>query len=348
MIDPPIPGSPAGSDVVGDFKYGPGAVDLRFSLSIFADRPGLRDELREDAMGFGYRVAVVGDLAALATLLDGDPAPGEARLSDVMLVDCPQLDGTAMAALARLDLRAARTGASLVVSTSIDALDAVFGCLDQSQPQILVAPSRAERLIAMGQALSRRSASVRDLSEADRMVLMRLAEQVNAIGARLERLKCGGEPELREDPDRSRLAEATSAFRFPTAGGAGDRLIPPRGGEPKMPPASLLRKVIRQRSLRARYFPRELFADPAWDMLLDLSVARAEQVSVSVTSLSIASGAAPTTALRWIAQMTEAGLLRREADPHDRRRAFIVLTDTAAEGMARYFAALGRELAPVL
>ena len=31
-----------------------------------------------------------------------------------------------------------------------------------------------------------------------------------------------------------------------------------------------VRAVIRARRLRARYFDAELFADPAWDMLLDL------------------------------------------------------------------------------
>ena len=42
----------------------------------------------------------------------------------------------------------------------------------------------------------------------------------------------------------------------------------------------------------------------------------------------------PTTALRWIAQMTEAGLLERIEDETDRRRAFIALSDRAAEAIA--------------
>jgi DNA-binding MarR family transcriptional regulator len=62
---------------------------------------------------------------------------------------------------------------------------------------------------------------------------------------------------------------------------------------------------------------------------------------VSVTSACIASCVPPTTALRWIAQLTEAGLLQRIEDDTDRRRAFIALTDRAADAMARYFAELG-------
>ena len=62
---------------------------------------------------------------------------------------------------------------------------------------------------------------------------------------------------------------------------------------------------------------------------------------MSVTSLCIASGVPPTTALRWIGQMTEAGLFQRVEDEADRRRAFIALTDRAADSMARYFVEAG-------
>ncbi len=46
----------------------------------------------------------------------------------------------------------------------------------------------------------------------------------------------------------------------------------------------------------------------------------------------------PITALRWIGQLTDAGLVQRVEDERDRRRAFIALTDKAADGMAQYFA----------
>jgi hypothetical protein len=117
-----------------------------------------------------------------------------------------------------------------------------------------------------------------------------------------------------------------------------ERLV--RAARPPLPEPRLIRKIIRQRQLRARFFEGDLFADPAWDMLLDLTAARAEHVRVSVTSLCIASGVPPTTALRWIGQMTDSGLLQRVDDETDRRRAFITLTDKAAEAVARYFSEL--------
>jgi DNA-binding MarR family transcriptional regulator len=73
-----------------------------------------------------------------------------------------------------------------------------------------------------------------------------------------------------------------------------------------------------------------------------------EKNRVSVTSLCIASGVPPTTALRWIGQMTEAGLLKRIEDETDRRRAFITLTDKAVEAMAAYFAELGNTVHRVI
>jgi len=112
-----------------------------------------------------------------------------------------------------------------------------------------------------------------------------------------------------------------------------------------LPDPRLVRRIIQQRQLRARFFDGDLFADPAWDMLLDLTAARVEHVRVSVTSLCIASGVPPTTALRWITQMNDAGLFERVEDETDRRRAFIQLTDRAVEAMARYFHELGKHAA---
>jgi DNA-binding transcriptional ArsR family regulator len=112
---------------------------------------------------------------------------------------------------------------------------------------------------------------------------------------------------------------------------------------PPLPEPRLLRQLIRQRDRRRRYFKGDYFADPAWDMLLDLAAARAENKKVSVTSLCIASGVPQTTALRWISDLIDAGLLERMDDTLDRRRRFIAITDEAANAIARYFADVARD-----
>ena len=304
------------------------AGHLPLAIAIYADRPQLRDEMGEDAVAAGFRLTHGGGLAEL----HGDDAR---PLGEVVLIDAPVVDGATLAALARIDMRAARADAQLVVSTSLAALDDVFGCLDQSGAQVLVEPSRAERVIALGRVLAAMPGGrVRELTEVDRLTLLRLTEQVGLLADRLDRMSA---------PDAAtgqRLASPAISFIGAPADNGSDRLV--SAPRPALPDPRLIRRIIRQRQLRSRFFDGDLFADPAWDMLLDLAAARAEHKRVSVTSLCIASGVPPTTALRWIALMTEAGMLERIEDQSDRRRAFIALADRAADGMARYFAELGR------
>lgn len=106
---------------------------------------------------------------------------------------------------------------------------------------------------------------------------------------------------------------------------------------PALPDPRLVRNLLKARQLRMRYLGADLFADPAWDMLLDLTAARAEHRRVSVTSLCIASGVPTTTALRWMKLLEQAGLIQRMEDDTDRRRAFVMLSDQGAIAMARFF-----------
>lgn len=108
-----------------------------------------------------------------------------------------------------------------------------------------------------------------------------------------------------------------------------------------LPDPRLVERIVRQRRLRERYFEKELFADPAWDILLDLTAARAAHRRVSVTSLCVAAAVPATTALRWVKMMTDMGVLVRVEDPDDKRRVFVALSDDAADAMARYFDELG-------
>jgi CheY-like chemotaxis protein len=100
--------------------------------------------------------------------------------------------------------------------------------------------------------------------------------------------------------------------------------------------AATLRAIIGARGLRSRFFPSQIFADPAWDILLDLTRAKLEGLQVSVSSVCIAASVPMSTALRWVKQMTDANLLRRWTDPNDRRRDLIALTEPTAERMREY------------
>lgn len=303
-------------------------------VAIFGEDAGARGQIADDLGGAGFRTIDGGPVGAL---IDGPIA----LLGDVVMVDCPVgrrrgLDAATLAGLARLDMRVARSGAKLIVATDLAGLDDVFAVLDQSAPQILVAPSRAERVIAVGRLMGEAGAArVREMAEEDRIALLRLSQQVEAIAHSLDRITRTPQPatgprtleEHKQDYQTTRPGPGWSAEA------AGD-------ARPRLPAPQQVRQLIANRQARARFFDAELFGDPAWDMLLDLTAAHGEGARVSVTSLCIAAGVPATTALRWLTQMVESGIFVRVPDPADRRRAFIALSDKAMAAMAGYFASL--------
>ena len=316
-----------------DFAYEPvyDGAGCQLTVTILADRETVRGEMRADAEGAGFRVLECCGLDEFGSGSSG-------ALGDLVLVDCTAMDAQAMALLSRLDVRAAKSGAQLVVSTIMESLDVVFGCFTISPAQILVDPGRADRVIAIGRVLaSVPNLRLRELSETDRLMLLRLTEQVGRVAQRVEGLSAQVFAGRTADGGAFRFESPRQTFR-----GEGDEPgTRARDMAPQLPPAEAIRKLIHHRQLRSNFFDAELFADPAWDILLDLAAARAERQQVSVSSLCIAAGVPATTALRWIGQMVEADLLLRIPDPHDRRRAHIALADRTADSMARYFAAIG-------
>lgn len=87
---------------------------------------------------------------------------------------------------------------------------------------------------------------------------------------------------------------------------------------------------------RTNHFPGGLFADPAWDMLLDLMHAQLNGKRISVSSLCIAARVPATTALRRIGDLVASGLATRVRDENDGRRVFIELTEDGTTRMTRY------------
>ncbi|QCO16490.1 response regulator (plasmid) [Azospirillum brasilense] len=103
----------------------------------------------------------------------------------------------------------------------------------------------------------------------------------------------------------------------------------------------ILTAIRRKRAAREKFFPKGLFEDPCWDMLLDLMINHLQGRRISVSSLCIASGVAQTTALRRITDLHERGLVRRIADDKDGRRVFIELTEEGVAAMERYVETVG-------
>jgi DNA-binding MarR family transcriptional regulator len=132
---------------------------------------------------------------------------------------------------------------------------------------------------------------------------------------------------------REQLYELSAGFKR-----LADMMIPPTDGRAPQY-VELVRSIIRLRRLREDYLGENLFADPAWDMLLELYAARLDGRQVSVSCLCIAAAVPATTALRWISTLEAREIALKRADPKDRRRVFVAITDTAAEKIQAVLAA---------
>ena len=223
--------------------------------------------------------------------------------------------------LDRVNLEAGEGRYRAIVAAPSALLDAIDARLTSSEVALVVDGDEAERSAALAVALSGAGAPAR-LSDvaSDRSAarLRQLSDEVSRIASTLARLSTA-------PPPASRSTE-----------------LPPATGDIPDVTAETVRTVIRARRLRARYFEEGMFADPAWDMLLDLLQAEIAQLRVPVSSLCIAAAVPATTALRWLKTMTEQGIFVRRADPHDGRRVFVELAPAASLAMRRYFADAGK------
>jgi len=70
-----------------------------------------------------------------------------------------------------------------------------------------------------------------------------------------------------------------------------------------------------------------LFGEPAWDMLLDLLIARERSIKLSVSAVTQGSGSPATTALRYVSVLEKVGLIERATDQNDARRSWVRLSD---------------------
>lgn len=97
--------------------------------------------------------------------------------------------------------------------------------------------------------------------------------------------------------------------------------------------SEILTQIIRARRRRSDFLAEDLFADPAWDILLELSLARVQDRTSTTTDLVRASQVRESTALRWIDKLEQDGWIRREADAADAKRIWFDLSPRAAAAL---------------
>jgi DNA-binding MarR family transcriptional regulator len=262
----------------------------------------------------GLRLVGSVDLREAAARLDEQLSLGLAWLELGEEDVTPDLDGL----LARLNSMAEARGTIVIAAAPLGLIDMVAARLTDRSTEILVEPDEGQRAASLAMALSGaiEEGGVADVGKDNAARLRQLSDEMGRIASTLARLSSGpGAPAIKSGPETGKAPDVD---------------------------AEAVRTIIRARRLRSRYFSEELFADPAWDMLLDLLQAEIAQLRVPVSSLCIAAAVPATTALRWIKTMTEQGLFVRRADPHDGRRVFVELAPAASDAMRRYFAEVGK------
>lgn len=98
----------------------------------------------------------------------------------------------------------------------------------------------------------------------------------------------------------------------------------------------IARKMYRARRRRDKFFPQKLFAEPAWDILLDTFVQQAGDGNTTIKAVCASSHVAPTTALRYIKLLKDEGLLTTWKHPTDRRSTCVRLSKDGYRTMRRY------------
>jgi len=93
----------------------------------------------------------------------------------------------------------------------------------------------------------------------------------------------------------------------------------------------IARRISQWRRKRDAILAPITFADPEWDILLDLYVESGSGRVVSLSSLCIAAAVPSTTAARAVNAMVAEGILTKSRDPEDARRVIIALADNTRE-----------------
>jgi hypothetical protein len=103
----------------------------------------------------------------------------------------------------------------------------------------------------------------------------------------------------------------------------------------------LAKYILGARRRRLKTLPAIRFGEPSWDMILDLYIATVEERRVDMSGLCLASGVAPTTAVRYVEMLVTEKLIGRVADAHDGRRTYVMMLPPLQLAIERWLDAEG-------
>lgn len=100
------------------------------------------------------------------------------------------------------------------------------------------------------------------------------------------------------------------------------------------------RSLLNSRRIRKQYFHRDIFGEPAWEILLALYVTEEAGARLTMSKLAERIEAPLTTVIRWVKALEEQSLVGRVEHPTDRRIIFIRLLETGRKALDGYLAAI--------
>lgn len=103
---------------------------------------------------------------------------------------------------------------------------------------------------------------------------------------------------------------------------------------------SRARIVFNGRRLRERHFDRQLFGEPAWDILLLLYIAEQSSARLTSTRLAELIETPLTTVGRWLNHLEMDRLIERQPHPTDRRTVFIKLLEKGRAALDSYLGSI--------
>ena len=119
-----------------------------------------------------------------------------------------------------------------------------------------------------------------------------------------------------------------------------ERFEPPEVAHDPYSLVQAAQQVYLRRRARAKFLPASFFGEPAWDMFLGLYVVADGGSRQTVSRIIEFAWVAPTTALRWLSALENAGYVARKPCPLDARVVFIHLTTQGRQVMDTYLGTL--------
>ncbi|MFC7536803.1 hypothetical protein ACFQPG_05405 [Sphingomonas sp. GCM10030256] len=172
-----------------------------------------------------------------------------AAQTGLIWIEIEELDSQAEQLLQRVDAEVGSGRYGAVVAAPPELIDPVTAWILHPDVELVIGRNEIDRAAALSLATLRApNTAVRD-SNADEGAarLRQLSEEVSRIASTLARLSGEAGP-----------ASPASVLQAPAT------------AELPAVPGDAVRSIIRARRARGNYLPADLFADPAWDMLLDL------------------------------------------------------------------------------